>query len=142
MDYRVFVSHGWHDRWLARQMARAIEVDGGARSFVDIFDVKKGDRIESVIQAELPKCHELVVLLTPWSVRRNWVWTEVGAAWGLSKRVVAVLYGLSISDVEKEYGGMAALAPTNCLELDQFDSYVEELKYRVEATAGPMSGQE
>ena len=129
MTYRVFVSHGWNDRWVAQQMARCIR-DGGAEPFLDIFDVKRGDRIEQRIQDELPRCDELVVLLTPWSVRRNWVWTEVGAAWGLGKRTVGVLYGLTIKDVEREYGGMAALAPTNCLGLEEFDTYISELKAR------------
>jgi hypothetical protein len=55
---------------------------------------------------------------------------EVGAAWGLGKRTVGVFYGLSIQDVEKEYGGMAALAPTNCLGLEEFDAYISELKAR------------
>ena len=130
MAYRVFVSHGWNDRWVAAQMARSIK-DIGVEPFIDIFDIKKGDRIEHRIQTELPKCDELVVLLTPWSVRRNWVWTEVGAAWGLGKRIVGVLYGLTIQDVEREHGGMAALAPTNCLGLEEFDAYISELKTRV-----------
>ena len=133
MPYRVFVSHGWSDRWVAKQMARCIR-DVGGDPFIDIFDINKGDRIERKIQAELPNCRELVVLLTPWSVRRNWVWTEIGAAWGRGMRVVGVLYGLSIADVEREYGGMAALAPTNCLGLDEFDTYVSELKNRIGAT--------
>lgn len=133
MAYRVFVSHGWSDRWVAKQMARCIR-DVGADPFIDIFDVKKGDRIERKIQTELPDCKELVVLLTPWSARRNWVWTEVGAAWGRGMRTVGVLYGLSIADVEKEYGGMAALTPTNCLGLDEFDTYILELKNRIGAT--------
>jgi hypothetical protein len=111
-------------------MARSIKEDAGCDTFVDLFDVKKGDRIEERIAAELPHCDELVVLLTPWSVRRNWVWTEVGAAWVLRKRVVGVLYGVSIADVDREYGGMASLAPTNCIALDEFDAYLLELKDR------------
>ncbi len=130
MAYRVFVSHGWSDRWIAAQMARSIK-DIGGEPFIDIFDVKKGDRIEHKIQVELPKCDELVVLLTPWSVRRNWVWTEVGAAWGLGKRVVGVLYGLTIQEIEREHGGMGALGPTNCLGLEDFDTYISELRTRI-----------
>jgi hypothetical protein len=130
MTYRVFISHGWHDRWIAAQMARRIREDTGAEAFIDIFDLKKGDRIEDKILSELPRCNELVVLLTPWSVRRNWVWTEVGGAWSLGKRVVGVFYGLNIADIEREHGGMAALAPTNCLGLDEFDDYISELKAR------------
>ena len=49
---------------MAKQMARCIS-DVGGDPFIDIFDVKKGDRIERKIQAELPSCKELVVLLTP-----------------------------------------------------------------------------
>jgi hypothetical protein len=134
MSYRVFVSHGWHDRWLAAQIARTVRIDAGVEPFVDIFDIKRGDRIEAIIQAQLPKCDELIALLTPWSVRRNWVWTEVGGAWGLGKRVVAVLYGLSVAEVERDHGGMAALAPTNCLELNDLDAYVQELKSRAAAS--------
>jgi hypothetical protein len=130
MTYRVFVSHGWDDRWVAHQMARCIVSDAGASAFIDIFDVSKGDRFEERIRQELPKCDELVVLLTPWSVRRNWVWTEVGAAWVLGRRVVGTFYGLSYPDVEREYGGMAALGPTNCLHLNDFPTYIAELRTR------------
>ena len=133
MAYRVFVSHGWDDRWIAKQMASTIAERANADPFIDIFDIKKGDRIEQRIREELPKCDELVVLLTPLSIRRNWVWTEVGAAWGLGKRIVGVLYGLSITDIEREHGGMAALGPTNCLLLNDFDDYISEL---TERTAG------
>lgn len=131
MSYRIFISHGWHDRWVAGQMAKSIREEAGGEPFIDIFDVKKGDRIEAKILAELPLCDELVVLLTPWSVRRNWVWAEVGGAWSLGKRIVGVLYGLDIAAVEQEYGGMAILAATNYLALDEFDTYVYELKARV-----------
>ena len=131
MSYRVFVSYGWSDRWIARQMAKCIETDAGAEPFIDIFDIKKGDRFEQRIAEELPKCDELVVLLTAQSVRRNWVWTEVGAAWVLRKRVVGVYHGLTIPDIDRDYGGMAALASTNCLGLEEFDAYIAELKERV-----------
>lgn len=50
-------------------MARRIIEDAGAEPFIDFFDIKKGDRIEQKILSELPRCDELVVLLTPWSVR-------------------------------------------------------------------------
>ena len=111
-------------------MARCIR-DAGAEPFIDIQDIKKGDRIEHRIQDELPKCSELIVLLTPWSARRNWVWAEVGAAWSQKMRTVGILYGLTSADVEKEYGGMAVLAPTNCLGLNEFDTYIRELKARI-----------
>jgi len=131
MVYRVFISHGWHDRWIARQMARLI-ADAGATPFVDIFDIRKGDRIEAKIQQGLGEANELVALLTPWSVDRSWVWAEIGAAWGQRKRYVGVLYGLTMGEIEKDRGGLAMLAPINCVEIDDFDDYLFELKERID----------
>jgi len=53
-------------------MARLIS-DVGATPFIDVFDIKKGDRIEAKIRQGLDQANELVALLTPWSVDRNWV---------------------------------------------------------------------
>ena len=130
MVYRVFMSHGWHDRWTAKQMARLIE-NVGATPFIDIFGVKKGDRIESKTQEGLGAANELVALLTPWSVDRNWVWAEIGGAWGSHRRYV---YGLTMEEIEKDKGGLAMLAPTNCVAIDEFDDYLLELKQRIEAS--------
>jgi hypothetical protein len=134
MVYCVFISHGWDDRWIAKQMARLIE-DVGATPFIDIFDVKKGDRIESKIQQGLGEANELVALLTPSSVERNWVWVEIGGAWALSKRFVVILHGLTMEDIKKEYGGLAMLESTNlCVALNEFDDYLLELKQRIKAS--------
>jgi TIR domain len=130
MAHSVFISHGWHDRWIAKQMARLI-AEAGATPFIDIFDLKKGDRIEARIQEGLDHASELIALLTPWSVDRNWVWAEMAAAWALRKRYVGVLYGLTMNEIEQDRGGLAMLAPTNCLAIDEFDHYITELKERV-----------
>ena len=131
MSYYVFISHGWHDRWIARQLARAIRDEAGAVPIVDIFDIKKGDRIDERIREMLPGCDELVALLTPWSVTRNWVWNEIGAAWILDKRIVAVLYGVTLSEIDVEKGGRACLTSRNAVFLDEFDDYIVELAGRV-----------
>jgi hypothetical protein len=138
-DYRVFISHGWHDRWIARQMARLVQ-EVGATPFIDIFDLKKGDRIEERIREELPRCNELVALLTPWSVERNWVWTEIAAAWIMRKRFVAVLYGLTFDEVDSERGGAACLSVTNVATLDEFDAYITELRTRISEQVSRSSG--
>ena len=75
---------------------------------------------------------KLVALLTPWSVDRNWVWAEMSASWALRRRFVAVLYGLTIPQIENEHGGLAILAPTNVLAIDDFDDYIRELKQRID----------
>ena len=136
MTYTVFISHGWHDRWIARQMARII-ADASGSPFVDIFDIRKGDRIEAQIHRGLQDCTELVALLTPWSVDRNWVWAEIAAAWALRKRYVGVLYGLTIGEIERDRGGLAMLAPTNLLAIDEFDDYIAALAERTGTSRQP-----
>jgi len=129
LAYAVFISHGWHDKWIARQMARLVQ-ENGAYAFIDIFDIKKGDRIEERVRDGLEACDELVALLTPWSVDRNWVWAEISSAWILRKRCVGVLYGVTVDDIEDNHGGMACLAPTNLVALDDYDDYISEMAER------------
>lgn len=132
MSYRIFVSHGWSDRWVAEQIARrlrAIDID----VFIDVFDIEKGDDIEGRIFQELPNCDELLALLTPWSADRNWVWVEIGAARGLGKRVVAVLYGLSLQSLDSDKGGRAFLGSKNIADINDLDAYFSEVEQRAEA---------
>lgn len=104
MPYKIFISHGWADRWVASQIERQIR-RLGADTFIDINDVERGDDIEERIFTELPGCDELLVLFTPWAVDRNWVWVEIGAARGLRKRIVAVLYEVDLTTIERDKGG-------------------------------------
>lgn len=115
-------------------MARLVREDASAEPFIDIFDVKKGDRIEERIFEELPTCKEIIVLLTPWSVTRNWVWTEIGAARACNMRIVGVLYGLSLREIDDK-GGLACLSSRNTVLLDEFDDYIDELAVRVKGAS-------
>jgi hypothetical protein len=135
MPYSVFISHGWHDRWIARQVASSIRDATGAEVFIDIFDIMSGDRIEERVHSGLIGCTELVSLLTPWSVDRNWVWSEMAGAWALKKRYVGIVYGLTLEQIDRDHGGLAMLAPTNIINLNDFDVYLNELKVRVKDAA-------
>jgi len=138
MVYRVFISHGWHDRWIAKQIARCIREEAGGEPFIDIFDIAKGDRIEARIRDGLSTCDELVALITPWSVERNWVWAEMSAVWALEKRFTAVLYGISLREIDEKHGGSAILQPTNVASIDETDDYLRQLRHRVAASASEL----
>ena len=130
--YNVFVSHGWHDRWIAQKMAEAIK-RAQATAFIDIFDVASGDRIEPKVHEGLTSCSELVSLLTPWSVDQ----TELGVernSWrlGFAKTICGRdVSDCTLDDIDKKHGGLAVLSPTNVITLNDFDQYVRELKARV-----------
>ena len=119
---------------MASQIARRITQDTTAETFLDVFDIAKGDDFETKIFGVLPQCNELVALLTPWSVSRNWVWTEIGAARVLGKRILGVLYGVSIETLSSE-GGMACLSSKNVLSINEIETYLAELKKRVKEVA-------
>jgi hypothetical protein len=128
--YTVFISHAWHDRWVATQLARLIREKSSADVFIDVFDVEYGDRIEERVQEGIVRCSELVALVTPWSVKRTWLWTEIGGAWGSKKRVVGLLYGVTLDEIQKEHGGTACLNATNCGHINDLDAYLEQLTKR------------
>lgn len=131
---RVFVSHGKEDTWVASQIASRIR-SFGASPFLDEADIAKGDNFKRIIHAELSKCDELIALFTPWSAQRFWVWVEVGAAWAQNKRIIAVLYGVTIAELEKLGGSKAILEDINVVELNNFDGYFRELESRTNSRA-------
>jgi len=53
------------------------------KTFLDEKDIHGGDSIPESIRAKIRECHEFVVLLSRYSIDRQWVLVEVGAAWGL-----------------------------------------------------------
>jgi hypothetical protein len=133
---RVFVSHGKDDSWVAGRIAREIQ-SAGATTFLDETDIPKGDDFKTRIHSEIKACSELVALFTPWSAQRFWVWVEVGAAWGQGKRIIAILYQITVPELEKLGGSRAILEDINILELNGFDKYVDELRNRMK---GGVSG--
>lgn len=132
--YKIFVSHGTHDSWIAAQMARCIR-DTGAATFLDEADTPKGANFKKTVHSEISNSRELVALFTPWSAKRSWVWIEIGAAWSQEKPIVAVFYGMTVSDLEESGQGQAILEDINILELNEFDIYLAELRARLRGLA-------
>jgi hypothetical protein len=129
LTYKVFISHGWADRWIASQIEARLRA-AGISTFIDVNDVSKGDDIEDKVFDALRQSHELFVLLTPWSVDRNWVWVEIGAARGLGLRIVVALYQIDRGTIEREKGGLAFLGARNMMDINEFESYLSEVTSR------------
>jgi len=124
------VSHGSADAWIASQIASRLQ-DSGAMTFLDNNDLSKGDDFKQVIRVEVGRSDELVALFTPWSIQRNWVWVEIGAAWVNQKRVVIVLYQVTLNDLDTG-GGRAVLNDLNLVEINEIERYFQEVRSRVE----------
>jgi len=59
-----------------------------------------GAEFEEDILSSLERAHELVVLLTPWALERPYVWAELGAALGRRIPIVALLLGVSATELQ------------------------------------------
>jgi hypothetical protein len=128
LDYLIFISHAAADRWVARQMAAIIERRTkryGVRIFLDEKDLEAGASIPEEIRQHLQGCEEFLVLLTSLSISRQWVLLELGAAWGMRKRITA------ITDKVAEDHLPDIIRQTKACELNDFDRFVAELVDRV-----------
>jgi hypothetical protein len=127
--YRVFVSHASDDLWVAEQIAGSIE-RCGASAFLDRRDIAAGDNFRERIRQELARCDELLALFTPWSRRRAWVRHEIGMADMAKKRIVCVLYKVSLRDFDDDEDGRGPLENLNVVDINTLDTYLSALSKR------------
>ena len=128
--FQVFISHSSVDTWVARQIARAVE-EQGATYFLDEAAMEYGDDFEDKILAAVRASQELLVLLTPWAVKRPYIWLEIGAVWGQGQRIVGVLYGLGVKELMTDEGTPALLKRITLVEINKLDEYFDQLAARV-----------
>lgn len=129
--YRVFISHGSDESWIATQVGRRIEELGG-EAFLDELHIPKGANIKEIIHREIKGSNELVALFTPWPSRRSWLWIEIGAAWAQDKPVVAVFYRMQLEDLEANGQGKGILEDINVVQLNEIELYLRQLATRVD----------
>ena len=110
---RLFLSHAADDATLANYLADALRRGlTGLNVFVAsrAGDIPTGEEWLAKIRAELKRADAYLVLLTPASITRRWLWYETGAAWWSEKRLIPVVAaGLAKSDVPLPLGAHQAL---------------------------------
>ena len=128
--YRVFLSHGSGDTFIVKELLQPKLEASGAVVFVDTEKISYGDRYREIIIEELTKCDELLVLITVSSLRRPWIFAEVGATLVRQKRIVVILYGPSLQTLQK-LGILSLINQYKLLQLNDFYDYVDQLTTRV-----------
>ena len=126
----VFISHASEDTWIAQQIAREV-TSRGARPFLDQADIDVGAEFEDDIRLFLEKANELIVLFTPWSLERSYVWAEIGAAWIRRIPIVVVLLGLTPADFQIRPNTPVFLKKRDIIQLNQIGQYLDQLQERV-----------
>ena len=128
--YRVFLSHGGADSFIVKHIEPNL-IETGATVFVDRGQIKYGDDFRRMIFHELNSCQELLLLITPTSVSRPWIFAELGVAISRSVRVIAVLYGVPEHELQSK-GVLSLLGTSHYVELNDIDQYYTELRARVD----------
>lgn len=129
MSYVTFISHSSADTWVAKQVAKECRLRG-AQTFLDEEKIAVGAKFEVEILAALRQANELVVLMTPWAMKRRYVWMEVGAAWARDIPIVVVLHGLSAAKLLAEPDLPVAIRERNIVLLNDVERYFSELGQR------------
>ena len=122
----MFVSHSTYDKWIAKVLCEKLEsISVGAETFRDDRDIDGGTSIPETIKAKIRQCSELLVLLTPESIHRDWIKLEIGMAEILDKRIIPVLYHVEPESI------LGILRERRAFRLDEFDDYLREVRKRV-----------
>ena len=128
-DWVVFISHSSTDAWVSRQIARHVE-ESGATAFLDEAGIDVGEDFEERILGALANAKELLVLLTPWSLSRSYVWAEIGAAWGRRIPIIGVLHGITASELQSNPGVPVLLKRRDFVDINEIDTYFQQLRRR------------
>lgn len=126
----VFISHAGTDTWVAKQIAEKIEACG-ANTFLDEAHIDIGEDFEERILQALDQANELLVLLTPWSLNRPYVWAEIGAAWGKRTPIIGILHGLIPEQLHAQVGVPLLIKRRNLIDINHLDDYFSQLRKHI-----------
>jgi len=88
--------------------------------------------LRKISSTSLQRAHELVVLLAPWALERPYVWAEIGAAWGRRIPIVALLLGITATELQTRPGIPVLLKKRDLLELNDIEIYLGQSGARVQ----------
>ena len=96
----------------------------GAECWLDEKDLAGGDVIVEDIIRGIDACHEAIVLISPNSVKSQWVPFEIGGVRAQHKRVTPVL-----NNVKPQQ--MAPMQDIKGIDLNKLDQFLAQLKKRI-----------
>ena len=106
---RVFLSYASENKELAGQVANTI-IKNAIKTWWDEWEIRAGDSIRQKVDNGIEKCTHFLVLLTTQSVNKEWVKTEMDAAFVRKLRgqcrFIPVRYELPVNDLPPTLEGV------------------------------------
>jgi hypothetical protein len=99
----------------------------GAKCWLDEKDLVGGNVIVEDIIRGIDACHEAIVLISPNSVKSQWVPFEIGGVRAQHKRVTPIL-----NNVKPQQ--MAPMHDIKGIDLNSFGQFLAQLKRRISRT--------
>jgi hypothetical protein len=121
--YGIFLSHSSRDAWLASVIADRLTALG-CSVWLDVMSLTGGQEILRSIKDAIQRADEAVVLVSPESLKSQWVSVEIGMAEVLVKRITPLLNHVDPS-------ACAPLATRKAYELNDIEKFLIELKQRI-----------
>jgi hypothetical protein len=86
---KIFLSYSAEDHAQALKLRSLFSQHSNSEIFT-IDKLSAGEDWASRLKIELSTCDIFIVLLSPRALESSWVLHEIGAAWGLGKRIIAI----------------------------------------------------
>lgn len=118
---KIFISHSSYDLWVASQMSRLL-IDDGHTTFLDAKDLKTGDSLDAKIHSHLADSDHLLIVLSPASLKSQWVFVEIGGAKALNKTIIPMMLHVAVNEVPSMISQYVAR------DINDFHHYLMELK--------------
>lgn len=109
----MFLSYASGDSKEAQNIYDLITAAGG-KAFLSEKSLRAGDDFAEAIRKALHASTELWLLLSPNSLRSEWVISEWGAAWALRKRIIPILFRCGPTDAPDRIRRLHCVDFHNC----------------------------
>jgi hypothetical protein len=120
---KIFISHSSYDRWVARKISEDLQ-RCGIETFLDEKDIETGESIDTSIGGHLKDCSELLILLSPASLKSHWIFIELGGAQILGKKIVPILFHVGANEIPSPINKYLAR------DINEIEKYYTEAKKR------------
>jgi TIR domain-containing protein len=128
MSYQVLISSTPRDKDLAENLAQSVR-DIGALVLSVEQTPARGETIDFDLRRLLRKADEVILILTDRSLNNPYLLFEMGAAFSMHKRVIAILVGIDESEIPP------LIAELGYVRYADLRRYLSELEQRVRSSA-------